>query len=136
VRVAFCAYCGKELSDQALSCPNCGHPQKLAAGPAATGGRTDGNAIASLILGIASFLVCPLIPAILAVIFGNKAKHSIANDPSLEGEAMAKAGVILGWVNIGLFALVVTIIVIIAASGGFHVEGTPHIIETFPGIPG
>ncbi|MCA1831934.1 MAG: RDD family protein [Actinomycetota bacterium] len=29
--MAFCANCGNELSDQAVACPNCGHP-----GPAAT----------------------------------------------------------------------------------------------------
>ena len=24
----FCAYCGKEISDQAVTCPNCGHPNE------------------------------------------------------------------------------------------------------------
>ena len=24
----FCAYCGKEISEQALTCPNCGHPNE------------------------------------------------------------------------------------------------------------
>lgn len=120
--MAFCAFCGKEISDRAPVCPNCGHPQGPAAPGTASGGaqgRTEGNAIASLILGIAAFVVCPLIPAILAVVFGNKAKQNIANDPSLEGEGLAKAGVILGWINIGLSALVVVLIVAVAAVGGF-----------------
>ena len=26
--MAYCAYCGRELSDQALVCPNCGHPNE------------------------------------------------------------------------------------------------------------
>jgi uncharacterized RDD family membrane protein YckC len=26
--VAFCTYCGREISDQALTCPNCGHPNE------------------------------------------------------------------------------------------------------------
>lgn len=26
--MAFCTYCGRELSDQALVCPNCGHPNE------------------------------------------------------------------------------------------------------------
>src|SRR5205823_10492796 len=25
--MAFCENCGRELSDQAISCPNCGHPR-------------------------------------------------------------------------------------------------------------
>jgi uncharacterized RDD family membrane protein YckC len=26
--MAFCAYCGREISEQALTCPNCGHPNE------------------------------------------------------------------------------------------------------------
>jgi uncharacterized RDD family membrane protein YckC len=26
--MVFCAYCGQEISDQALTCPNCGHPNE------------------------------------------------------------------------------------------------------------
>jgi hypothetical protein len=121
--LAFCGFCGKEISDRAPVCPNCGHPQGAAAQAAAGGGvamggrRTEGNAIASLILGIAAFVVCPLIPAILAVIFGNKAKQNIAADPSLEGEGLAKAGVILGWINIGLAAAVALLLVILIFVG-------------------
>jgi uncharacterized RDD family membrane protein YckC len=29
--MAFCENCGKELSDQAIMCPNCGHPRTAAA---------------------------------------------------------------------------------------------------------
>ena len=33
--MAFCGYCGGELSDQALTCPRCGHPNELLTGPSA-----------------------------------------------------------------------------------------------------
>jgi uncharacterized RDD family membrane protein YckC len=33
--MAFCAYCGNQMSDQATSCPNCGHPNELRAPVAA-----------------------------------------------------------------------------------------------------
>ncbi len=99
--MAFCANCGKEISDRAPSCPNCGHP-----GPGAgVGGqleKTEGNAIASLILGIAGFVVCPIVPSILAVIYGRKAQEKLRANPDLQGEGLAKAGVVLGWVGIGL----------------------------------
>src|SRR5207249_7001591 len=103
--MAFCANCGKEISDQAPSCPQCGHPQRGVAPfwTPAGGRRTDGYATASLILAISSFVVFPLIPAIVAVILGSKAKQRIAADPTLEGEGMAKAGVIVGWVNVGIW---------------------------------
>jgi uncharacterized RDD family membrane protein YckC len=33
--MAFCENCGRELSDQAISCPNCGHPRTPAVAAAA-----------------------------------------------------------------------------------------------------
>jgi uncharacterized RDD family membrane protein YckC len=26
--MAYCSYCGREISDQAIACPNCGHPNE------------------------------------------------------------------------------------------------------------
>lgn len=122
--MAFCAYCGKEISDQAPVCPQCGHPQRGIPptwSPAAAR-RSDGYAVASLILAIASFIAIPFVPAIVAVILGTKSKHRLQLDPTLEGDTMAKAGVIVGWINIGLTILVVGIIVIAAANGAFRIE--------------
>jgi hypothetical protein len=73
--------------------------------------RTDGQAVASLVLGIASFVVCPLIPAIIAIVLGMQAKARIAADPSLDGEGLAKAGVILGWANIVFVVLAAVVVV-------------------------
>ena len=116
--MAFCENCGQQVSEQAAACPNCGHP--IARAPAAyVGGvkRTEGTAIASLVLGIAGFVVCPLILHILAIVFGNQAKRKIQANPSLEGESMAKAGVILGWIGLGITAIVGIIIIAALASG-------------------
>ncbi len=55
----------------------------------------DGNAIASLILGIVSLTVLPVVGGLLAVIFG----HISTRDARERGErsnAMATAGTILG----------------------------------------
>lgn len=114
--MAFCESCAAQISDQAAMCPQCGHPQPGAVGTAPPAGRrTEGLAIASLVLGIAGFVVCPLVCSILAVVFGNQAKTKIAQDPSLEGEGMANAGVILGWIGIALTAIL--IFIFIAAVG-------------------
>jgi|SRR5581483_9301342 len=115
--MAFCEHCGKEISSQAISCPGCGHPQRVVAtshGYVATG-QTDGTAIASLILGIAGFVVCPLICSILAVVFARQAKAKIRTNPMLAGEGMAKAGEILGWIGISLTVVVIVIWVIAIA---------------------
>lgn len=114
----YCTYCGKDISGAAVSCPHCGHPQ-VAAAPAR---RTEGTAIASLICGIAGVSLLPLLPSILAVVFGRQARARIASDASLDGEHLARAGTILGWVGIGLGLLIVAaiiVVVIVASTGGF-----------------
>jgi hypothetical protein len=115
--VAFCTYCGSDMSDAATACPKCGHPRGGASARTAGGRRTEGSAVASLVLGIAGFVVCPLICSVIAVVLGNQAKTKIAIDPSLDGEGMAKAGVILGWIGIGLSALAIVGFVLLAIYG-------------------
>ena len=78
--------------------------------------RTNGKAVASLVCGIAGFLVCPLVLHIAAVILGNQAKGEISRDPSQEGQGMAQAGYILGIVGLVLSALTVVIIIIAVAA--------------------
>lgn len=116
--MAFCENCGNQISDAAFSCPQCGHPTRRIPLPASGGGgRVEGTAIASLILGIAGFLVCPLVCHILAIILGNQAKAKIAANPGLEGEAMAKAGVIMGWIGVGLAIAFGVVFLLVALLG-------------------
>lgn len=65
-------------------------------------GRTSGLAIASMVLGI---LWVYWIGSILAVIFGHIALSQIRRDETVRGRGMAIAGVVLGYVGIGLFVL-------------------------------
>ena len=117
--MAFCEHCGNQLSDQATACPQCGHP-----GPAArrqptsvvAAGPTSGSAIASLIFGIAGLIVCPVVCSVLAVIFGAQANKQLQADPNLQGAGMAKAGIVLGWVGIGVALLG---LIVVASVGGF-----------------
>ena len=65
--------------------------------------RTNGFAVASLVLGLTSF--CGFVTGILAVIFGNVALGRIARSEGLEkGRGMAIAGIVLGWVSIAVLA--------------------------------
>lgn len=115
--MAFCSNCGTQISEEATACPQCGHPRAVAQ-PSATPRRTESNAIASLILGILGIITCPVILSIPAIILGNQAQQKIRQDPSLEGEGMARAGLILGWVGVGLGALGVVFAIIAIAIGG------------------
>jgi hypothetical protein len=69
--------------------------------------QTSSLAVISLISGIASYFIVPLIGAIAAIITGNMAKKEIIKESAgrLTGEDMAKWGMILGWINIG-FSLI------------------------------
>jgi hypothetical protein len=78
--------------------------------------RTSGYAVASLVLGIAGFFVIPLIPSILAVIFGQKAKDEIRTKPGITGDGLATAGVVLGWVGIAISAFGLLLLVLVLAA--------------------
>jgi mannose/fructose/N-acetylgalactosamine-specific phosphotransferase system component IIC len=82
--------------------------------------RTSGYAVASLVLGIAGLFIFPLIPSILAVIFGSKARDEIRATPAIGGDGLATAGLVLGWVGIALtvLGLFVILLVLLAVAGG------------------
>jgi hypothetical protein len=64
---------------------------------------TSSLAVISLISGIASYFILPVLGAIAAVITGGMAKKEILNSAgAIGGMGMAKWGVILGWINIAL----------------------------------
>jgi uncharacterized membrane protein len=76
--------------------------------------QTSSKAIVSLIFGIAGFILLPLIAGIVAVIVGYSAKGDIRKSAgSLKGEDMATAGIILGWVNLGLAVIGICVGVVI-----------------------
>lgn len=71
-----------------------------------------GFAIASMILGICSYLCFGLLASIPAVVLGHIALSKIKQSSgSLEGRGMALAGLILGYINIGIFVLLLILIV-------------------------
>jgi len=78
--------------------------------------RTEGTAVASLVLGIAGFVVCPLICSVLAIVFGTQAKNKIRQDPSLQGEGMAQAGFVLGIIGLALGVILLIVVILAAAN--------------------
>ena len=88
----------------------------------------------ALVLGILGITTCPLILSIPAVIVGSQARTKIRNDPMLEGDSLARAGVILGWVGIGLAALAL-VAAVLALVVGFStgVDVSPSFRDALAG---
>lgn len=74
----------------------------------APGPRTNGLAIASLVLGIVWIY---WIGSILALVFGYVAKRQIDRSNGAEsGRGLAIAGIVLGWIGIGVLALILLLV--------------------------
>jgi len=64
--------------------------------------KTEGLAVASLVLGIVGLVGCIVVAPVLALIFGQQAKSKISQNPMLAGAGMAQAGFVLGIVGLVL----------------------------------
>lgn len=79
---------------------------------------TSGMAIAALILGISGLTIFPFLGSILALILGYMARNEIRQRPhEMAGEGLAVAGIVTGWIGVGLAVLS------ILAVGGFFLCG-------------
>ena len=77
--------------------------------------RTDGTAIAALVLAICSFMVCPIVPAVIALAMVPGSRRTIyASGGAVSGLGLLTATKIIAWINIGLGLLAVVGIVVIA----------------------
>lgn len=69
---------------------------------------TSGLAVTSLVTGILGWLMFPVLASLVAVITGHMARSEIRRSAgSIDGDGMALAGLILGWINLGLVAAVI-----------------------------
>lgn len=87
--------------------------------------RTSSLAVVSLVFGILAWLppLLPFVGALIAVVCGHSARSEIRRAPagSIDGDGMAVAGLILGWLQLGLGVLVLGIgILFLAGLVAFH----------------
>jgi hypothetical protein len=82
-------------------------------------GRPEPMAIVSLILAIAGPIVCGIACPVGAIL-GHVALRKIRNDPQLDGEGLAKGGIIVGWVCTGLGLIAITLYVIFVVAAISH----------------
>lgn len=90
------------------SAPQYGGGQPYAPyGNTSTMPQQSNTALIAMILGIVAWLGPSLLTAIPAVILGRNARNEIRNSNGmLTGDGMAQAGIILGWIHIGLFVVI------------------------------
>lgn len=79
--------------------------------------QTSTLAVVSLVTGILGWTLLPLLGTLTAIITGHMARGEIRRMPDrLEGDGLAVAGLILGWVAVGFWVL--GLIVLFAFFGG------------------
>ncbi|KAA1415823.1 DUF4190 domain-containing protein [Nocardioides humilatus] len=81
--------------------------------------QTNGLAIGSLIVSIASIVLCCGFPGIVGAILGHIARRQIKEDPNQTGEGLALGGIIVGWVAFVLSLVGVVLWILIVAVGVF-----------------
>lgn len=95
-------------------------PPPAAQGAYSAPPRTDGTAIAALIVSIVSWVACPIIAAVVALALAHAAGNKIdASAGRLSGHGLVRAAQIIAWVQIGLitFGMAVAAIALVAADG-------------------
>jgi len=106
--IMYCPGCGAENDDNAYRCVNCGEYLRSTEPRPYPVVRTSGLAIAALICSIVGWVGCYLIGPIVGVVLGYQARKQIRESGGrLTGEGLATAGIILGWLGIGLVLLAV-----------------------------
>jgi Domain of unknown function (DUF4190) len=108
-----CTSCGAENQETSGACKHCGTPLQAAVGdPPYTGPTgTDWKAIASLVCGIA-FFFSPA--ALLAIVFGHLSLAEIRKSAGrLTGHRIAMAGLILGYIGVGLLVILLVVCLVL-----------------------
>jgi hypothetical protein len=73
------------------------------------------------VLGIVSFVGCPVVAAVAAIITGSRAKQAVDRSGGRRsGRGMAVAGQILGWANLALSLLLGALIGVLVAVASSH----------------
>lgn len=107
-----CPACAEEVRAEAMVCRHCGFDYATMSRSPLQGQKTNGLAIASLVLGI---LWLYWVGSALALVFGYSARNRIDKSNGAEGgRGLAVAGIVLGWIGVG--TLVVSIIIMLAAA--------------------
>jgi hypothetical protein len=109
---------GQQVGGQQVGGQQVGGQQQFVTAP-----QTSSNAIVALVLSITSWVVCPIIFAIVALVFANMASKEIKTSGGrVAGEGLVTGAKVVAWINIGLWAALILVgifaFAIIAVAGG------------------
>lgn len=101
----------------------------------ASASHTSSLAIISLVTGILGITFLPILGSIIAVITGPMAKREIRESRgALSGDGMATAGIVLGWVSIGLLVLGACGFLLLIPLCALLIPFTTHTSLILPGL--
>jgi large-conductance mechanosensitive channel len=79
--------------------------------------ETDGAAIGALIAAIVAWVICPLVPAVVALVLAGTAERNIAASRGWKtGSGLVSAARIVAWINIGLVLAGLVFMLLVAAA--------------------
>lgn len=77
--------------------------------------KTDGKAVAALVLALLSFVLCPLVAAVVALILAGAAARSIrASGGAITGSGLVTGARVLGWLNVAASIGLIVFLVLVA----------------------
>jgi len=89
--------------------------------------QTSSDAIVALVLAIASWVLCPFVLAIAALVFASTASRAIAGSNGwLAGEGMVTAARIIAWLNIGLTTLFLGFLIVMMIFAAVSSDVNPN----------
>jgi hypothetical protein len=96
--------------------------------------QTSTLAVVCLVTGIATWVIVPVLGAIIAVITGHMARNEVrASAGRISGDGLATAGLVLGYLQLGVIALSIclAIVFLLVAPAIFNFTvSTPQVIGT------
>jgi hypothetical protein len=79
---------------------------------------TSSLAIGSMIAGILSWVMIPILAAIVAVVLGHMARREVRDSRGhLTGDGMALVGMVLGYIQLGLVAIAILVAIFFVIVG-------------------
>ena len=79
--------------------------------------QTSGKAIASFTCSLVGLFVCVFIGQIIGIVLGYQARQDIrSSEGRLCGDGLALAGIVIGWIGIGLDILLILFWILIIGS--------------------